>query len=253
MVCSAEDTAPHLARPDGLIRIVIAVRAGFDRDAVTSFLKSQADFTTVASAKSWSEAVSLCKSLQPTVLILDTAFVPPGGAPGVSEILGVSPHTSVVAIAAHHEARCRILNPPEDSREAGLKGLCQRRTNCLEDALRQGALGVIRRSASSQDIVQAVRTVARGEQWLGAPLDFSPDQPPPLSKRELTIALLVGRGYRNRDIGESLGVCESTVKKHISHVLRRLDLQDRLQLGLFVARNPELFQNVVLPGDGHED
>jgi DNA-binding NarL/FixJ family response regulator len=64
----------------------------------------------------------------------------------------------------------------------------------------------------------------------------------PLSTRERRVAILIGQGASNKEIAESLGISELTVKKHVTNILRKLELHDRLQLGLCVARRPELFE-----------
>jgi two-component system nitrate/nitrite response regulator NarL len=62
-----------------------------------------------------------------------------------------------------------------------------------------------------------------------------------LSTRELDVAGLIADGRSNKEIARALGISEPTVKKHVGHVLEKLGLQDRLQIGIHVVRNPLLF------------
>ena len=63
-----------------------------------------------------------------------------------------------------------------------------------------------------------------------------------LSSRELDVAELISVGRSNKEIAQALGISEPTVKKHVGHILDKLGLQDRLQVGLYVARNPLVLQ-----------
>jgi DNA-binding NarL/FixJ family response regulator len=60
----------------------------------------------------------------------------------------------------------------------------------------------------------------------------------PLSERERTVAAHLSRGLSNKEIASALDISEATVKKHVGRVLAKLGLQDRLQAGLYLARNP---------------
>jgi len=59
-----------------------------------------------------------------------------------------------------------------------------------------------------------------------------------LSKREIEVSELIADGRSNKEIAQALGISEPTVKKHVGHILAKLELQDRLQIGLYIARNP---------------
>ena len=60
----------------------------------------------------------------------------------------------------------------------------------------------------------------------------------PLSERELDVAALIAEGRSNKEISVELKISEPTVKKHVGHILEKLGLLDRLQVGLHIARNP---------------
>ena len=70
-----------------------------------------------------------------------------------------------------------------------------------------------------------------------------------LSPRETEVASLLAEGRSNKEIADRLDVSEPTVKKHIGHVLRKLALQDRLQVALFVSRHPEYVTHQALSLD----
>ncbi|MFG1697272.1 response regulator [Nonomuraea sp. NPDC049309] len=120
--------------------------------------------------------------------------------------------------------------------------------------LRAGAKGHLLKDTPPDELVSAIRRVARGETVLGGAAterlvaavregavprtESAPDEPPcGLTGREYEIALLVGSGATNREIARRLHITEGTVKNHISSCLRKLGLRDRTQLAVWVARH----------------
>jgi DNA-binding NarL/FixJ family response regulator len=125
-------------------------------------------------------------------------------------------------------------------------------TDCLQVAVSEGALGALRRDAEPDQLFRAVRTVAQGNAWYeprtAAALlkkalrtDSRKEGTRDLSARELDVAGLIADGRSNKEIGRALGISEPTVKKHVGHILAKLGLQDRLQIGIYIVRNPLLF------------
>ncbi|MDO5735260.1 MAG: response regulator transcription factor [Propionibacteriaceae bacterium] len=111
-------------------------------------------------------------------------------------------------------------------------------------AVQAGASGFLLKDVSPEDLVHAVRVVARGDAMLAPSLTrrlldrFVPTPPPgsipasltTLSERELTVARLVARGLSNAEIGAELFLSEATVKTYVSRLLTKLDLRDRVQI-----------------------
>ena len=112
-------------------------------------------------------------------------------------------------------------------------------------------MATLRRSADPEDLFRALRAVARGQAWydpttaFGMLLTTSRENARPggrrlFSDRETQVAALISEGQSNKEISTSLGISAPTVKKHVGHILEKLGLADRLQAGLFLARNPLL-------------
>ena len=113
-------------------------------------------------------------------------------------------------------------------------------------AVRAGASGFLLKDVSPEDLVHAVRLVARGEAMLAPALtrrllDRFTSAPPPgslpaelrgLTDRELEVARLVARGRSNADIGRELFLSEATVKTYVSRLLTKLGLRDRVQVAV---------------------
>jgi two-component system nitrate/nitrite response regulator NarL len=118
--------------------------------------------------------------------------------------------------------------------------------DCLQLAALDGASGTIRRSSTPAELFQAIRAVAAGRSWYDSGPATSTSRHAlsgngnrrTLSSRELQVAELIAGGRSNKEISTSLGISEPTVKKHMGRILSKLGLQDRLQVGLYVARNP---------------
>lgn len=148
-----------------------------------------------------------------------------------------------VPIAPSRTASSRQSVPPT---QPGAPG-CVGGTDCLELAVRDGAMGTLRRSAAPAELFQAVRAVAAGSAWLepgtAARLAASANgggsmAALPLSERELDVGAMIAEGRSNKEISTSLNISEPTVKKYVGRLLEKLRVEDRLQAGLYLARHP---------------
>ena len=243
----------------GTIRILLADDQAMDRAGLRKLLEAEPDFRVVGEARSGAEAVELCRSLRPDVIILDTRMPELDGVTAIPLVRAASPGTRIIAVAEHGEARCLVLNPPRPGAKWDLSdgGACTHVTDCLQLAVTQGALGAIRRSAEPEQLYRAVRAVAAGNAWyelgtasrlLERALGLNPVQEVrTLSSRERQVAAMIADGRSNKEIASAMGISDRTVKKHVSNILDKLRLQDRLQLGVFVARNPLLLSAARAP------
>jgi DNA-binding NarL/FixJ family response regulator len=109
-------------------------------------------------------------------------------------------------------------------------------------AIRMGARGVVFKRFAVDHLMEAIRTVARGEVWLPAALQTrlaarlrSPiaDE---LSAREEQVVRWVALGLRNAEVAERLSIAEKTVKAHLNAIFRKLRVRDRVELTLYAAR-----------------
>jgi len=230
------------------ISILIADDQAIDRRGMALLLTTQPDFGPIRMASTAEEAVTMCAQERPRVLIMDVRMPGPGGLDAISKITAVSPETRILAVAEHGEARCLVLNPPGrcEPFDLGEKGIRLPVTECLQVAMQRGAHGTIRRNVEPEELFRAVRVLAGGGVLhTSAPLaDRSETNGPWLSPRELEVAAQVTDGHSNKQIADRLSITERTVKKHIGHILRKLSLDDRLQIGLFFARNPMYLDGV---------
>jgi DNA-binding NarL/FixJ family response regulator len=117
-----------------------------------------------------------------------------------------------------------------------------RRYPFADEALRAGASGFVLKDDSPEQLIAAIRTVADGDALLSptvtrrviqrfvrTPRPTAPTEVEELSERERDVFRLLARGLSNLEIGQELYISETTVKTHVTHILQKLDLRDRVQ------------------------
>ena len=204
----------------GVIRVLVAddqalVRAGF-----RAILEEQDDLEVVGEAEDGGEAVAIARELRPDVVLMDVRM------PSVDGI----------------EATRRLLRDGDAPRVLILTTFDL--DEYVYEALKAGASGFLLKDAPRNQLVGAVRTVAAGDALLAPALvrrlieDFvrrpapgarSPAELDDLTHRELEVLSLVARGLANAEIATRLFVSEATVRTHITHILAKLGLRDRVQ------------------------
>ena len=195
------------------------VRAGF-----RLILEAEEDFEVVGEADDGEEAVTAAQRLQPEVVLMDVQMPKLDGL----------------------EATRRIANDPRLSTRVLILTTFERDDYVFE-ALRAGASGFMLKNASPEDLVRAVRVVASGEALLAPSItrrvieDYAqraaPNRDAPgldqLTERELEVLRLLATGKSNAELAAHLFLGEGTVKTHVSHVLGKLGLRDRVQAVVF--------------------
>jgi len=195
------------------------VRAGF-----RIILQSEPGIEVVGEASDGAQAVELAKRLRPDVICMDVEM------PGTDGI----------------EATRLIAADPEVT--AGILILTTfQRDDYLFDALQAGASGFLLKTARAEQLVEAVQVVARGDALLSPDVTRSvlkqfsrpatPAAPVGLTEREGEVLGLVARGLSNAEIASALFLGEATVKTHVSKVLVKLGVRDRLQAVVYAYDN----------------
>lgn len=259
---SARGQKPTPGADAAKIHILIADDQSIDRRGLTALLQSVPDFEVIAESSQAEDAARQCRDLSPSLVILALRLPAPDGQTALSVIRSRSPKTPVLALAERGEGNCMVLNPPRMGKAAPSgNGLdCVYGPDCLHLAVYEGATGTIRRTADPEELFRAIRTVASGKAWYESGTAASimrhalarlgKEGQPPLSQREMEVAGLIADGCSNKEISHVLKISEPTVKKHVGHILVKLKLQDRLQIGLYVARNPLILRRTGSPALG---
>ena len=220
------------------IRVLVAddqsmVRAGF-----RMLLAGEEDIEVVAEASNGLEAVEKAARYQPTVVLMDIRMPELDGLEATRRIL-----------AADATARVLILTTFDLD-------------EYVYEALRAGASGFVLKDEPPEQLLDAIRTVAGGQALLSPAVTkrviekFTrmPHRAPPraledLTERELDVFRLIARGLSNAEIGQELFISETTVKTHITHILQKLDLRDRVQ-AVVLAYETGLFDSDARPKGG---
>jgi DNA-binding NarL/FixJ family response regulator len=193
-----------------------AVRAGF-----AALLETQSDLTVVATAANGEEAVQQSQEHRPDIVLMDIRMPVLDGIAATRQICAVGETAPRVLVLTTFDL-----------------------DEYVYDALQAGASGFLLKDAPPESLFEAVRVVAAGEALL-APVvtrrliaEFArlrpsqrirPEDLNVLTPRELEILSLVAGGLSNHEIADRLVLSNETVKTHVSHVLRKLDLRDRAQ------------------------
>jgi len=195
-----------------LIRVLVADDETLVRAGIRTLLERVPDIDVVAEAADGDEALRLLRQ-GIDVGLLDVRMPRRGGIEVLREI----------------DAPPCLLLTTFDDRDALLAGI------------RAGARGYLRKDVTLDTLVRAVRALAGGGTFFSPALTekllqgvrrtVAPSAPPvePLTRRETEVMRLVAGGYSNREIAEALGTAEGTVKVHVSSILGKLGVRDRVQ------------------------
>ena len=201
-----------------MIRVLVVddqsmVRAGF-----RMLLGCEEDIEVVAEASNGLEAVDKVSRFHPTVVLMDIRM---------PELDGLEATRRIVAAAS--EARVLILTTFDLD-------------EYVYEALRAGASGFVLKDDPPEQLIAAVRTVAAGDALLSpaitkrviqefarTPRPAQPKELDDLSEREREVFRLIARGLSNAEIAQELFISETTVKTHVTHILQKLNLRDRVQ------------------------
>ena len=217
------------------IRVLIAddqsmVRAGF-----RMILEMQADMEVVGEASDGAETIAAVKELKPDVVLMDIQM------PGMDGL----------------EATRRIIEMQEEIATKVLILTTFERDDYIFEALRAGACGFILKNATPEDLVAGIRVVAEGNALLSPSVtrrviaSFAQKSKPRdyteylnrLTAREIDILKAIARGRTNAEIAGELFISEATVRTHVSNLLGKLNLRDRVQIVAFAYES-----GIVQPG-----
>jgi DNA-binding NarL/FixJ family response regulator len=200
------------------IRVLVADDHSMVRTGFRMLLAGEQDIEVVAEASNGLEAVAKAARADPAVILMDIRMPELDGLEATRRIL-----------AANDAARVLILTT------FGLD-------EYVYEALCAGASGFVLKDDPPEQLIAAVRTVAAGNallspavtkrvirQFTRIPRPVPPKEVGELTERELEILRLIATGLSNAEIGRKLFIGETTVKTHVTHILQKLGLRDRVQ------------------------
>ena len=187
------------------------------RDGLRAILERSAEFRVVGEAGSGTEAVQFCKKSRPDLVVMDIGLPGLNGIEATIEIMRHSPQTRVVVLSIYDDE------------------------NSVVSALRSGARGFVLKRASSADLIDALRAVARGGSYFSSQVSDSllariqsgdlrtaSSQGPlhALSPRELQVLRLVAEGKTSKEIAVMLDLGLQTVRSYRKTMMKKLDVNN---------------------------
>jgi DNA-binding NarL/FixJ family response regulator len=204
-----------------VITVAIADDQGMVRSGLKSLLEEEPDISVVGEAADGEVALDVVRRTRPDVTLMDIRMPELDGLAATRTLVAEGSPTRVLVLTTF------------DLDEY------------VFDALRSGASGFLLKDAPVEDLVAAVRVVARGDALLAPAVtrrvveafaalpQVGAPPPPNLSPREVDVLQQLARGRTNAEIGAALFVSEATVKTHVSNVLGKLGLRDRIQAVIY--------------------
>jgi DNA-binding NarL/FixJ family response regulator len=200
------------------IRIIIADDHTLLRDGLKALFASVPDIEVIGEAETGAGVITIADQLQPDVILMDIQM------PGIN---GIQATRQIVE--KHHDIGVIVVTMYKDD-------------DSVFAAMRAGARGYILKGADQEEMLRAIRSVARGEAMFGPEIatrlvnffsssqaDLSPQAFPDLTSREHEVLELIAQGLNNQAIASRLSISEKTVRNHISNIFNKLQVVDRAQ------------------------
>ncbi len=197
------------------------------RRGLISILEQDDQFVVVGEAGDSISAIKLAESLKPNIILLDNHLPGATGVQSLPDLFAVAPDVVVLMLT---------VSESEDD---------------LALALQRGALGYLLKTSEKDDLLNGIKRAFNGESVISPEMTSKlisafksnqiksdneiKDQISNLSPRELETVCLIAKGCSNKEIARSLNIAETTVKIHVQHILRKLNLSSRVQVAVFAS------------------
>jgi NarL family two-component system response regulator LiaR len=205
------------------IRVLIADDHAIVREGLRALISTEPGMELLGEAADGEETVRLAKALRPDVILLDLMMPRKDGLAAIRDLKEQNSDVRVLVLTSF----------ADDDKVFG--------------AIKTGALGYLLKDSAPQEVLRAIREVARGEASLHptiarklirelnqpAPLPAAEE---PLSEREIEILRSVAQGLSNQEIADRFVISERTVRTHVSSILAKLHLASRTQAALYALR-----------------
>lgn len=214
-----------------MIKVMIAEDQELIRQSLEIILNSKPDMELVAVAEDGKEAVKLAQKFMPDIVLMDIRMPEIDGVKCIDILKSKYPNMKFI-----------VLTTFDDD-------------EYVFNALKNGASGYLLKGIKSNDLIEAIRTVYKGGALINpniavkvvkffsqmATSDYTAKVDESLlsnlSKNELRIIQLIGKGMSNKEIKDKLSFSEGTVRNYISNILNKLNLRDRTQIAIFAVQS----------------
>lgn len=207
------------------LRVVLVDDHEIVRQGLKALLEAEDDITVIGEAGGGKQAVEVVRSYKPDVVVMDVRMPEGGGVEACREIRDQTPETNVIMLTSFSD------------------------DEALFNSIMAGASGFVLKQIRGGDLVEAIRTVGRGESLLDpgvtervlerlrkAKFDDQDPKLARLSPQEERILDMIGEGLTNRQIAERIHLSDKTVKNYVSTILQKLEVARRAEAASYVAR-----------------
>ena len=218
-------------------RILIVDDHTIVRKGIRALLGEIPDIEVVGEAADGQEAIVQADRLRPDVILMDLAMPRMDGIEATRQIKARQPESRILVMTSFATDE-KVL-----------------------PAIKAGARGYLLKESAPEDLVQGIRQMQRGESSLHPviarkvlqEISDTSDRPPtpePLTEREVEVLLLVAQGLSNQEIAEKLNITAATVRTHVSNIMGKLYLANRVQAALYALREGLVSLDAAPKGDG---
>lgn len=201
------------------LRILLAEDHAVVREGLKALVAAQTDMKVVGDVSNGQDAVAHAKELKPDVIVLDISMPKMNGFEATEKIKRDCPETKVLALTRHMD------------------------TGFIQQLFRAGASGYVLKQSASDELIRAIRAIARGDSYLdpaitnrvvsgyvGKAVEVGPDLEGSLSDREEEVLKKVAWGYSNKEIAAQLDISIKTVEAHKANSMKKLKLRGRTDI-----------------------
>lgn len=209
---------------DSGIRVAIVDDQRLIAHGLARILAAQPDIVVVGEAHTGEEAVALCLETEPDVVLMDLSMPVMDGVSATRKLRDLLPGARILILTIH----------TDDFH--------------VFQGIKAGAQGYILKDCTPDDLVRAIRTVHAGDTIMAQDIaekmlktfegirDGNTDLAPRLTERELEVIKALAHGKSNKEIAQTLGISEKTVRNHTSNIYKKLHIFDRTQAVIYAIR-----------------
>lgn len=211
---------------DKIIKLLIVDDHVLIREGIKQILELENDISVIGQAGNGEDAFNKAIELNPDIILLDINMPKLNGIEALRRFKDMGVKSKVIILTIHED------------REYILK------------TLKLGADGYILKDSDADSLINGIRNVFKGQKYIQQSVadlvkessnsdayNIINSKINSLTKREYEVLILIAEGLNNKDIADRLFISEKTAKNHVSNILKKLDLNDRVQVAIFAYKN----------------
>ena len=212
---------------DQMIKVVIADDHVLIREGIKQIIELEDDIIVIGQADNGEDAILITQKLEPDIILLDINMPKINGIETLRRFKDLGIKTKVIILTIHEEKEYIL------------------------ETMKLGASGYMLKDSDADSLIRGIKDVANGKRYIqpsvedlvtvsGEPEFNNKEESEKidlLTGREYEVLLLIAEGLNNKDIGNRLFISEKTVKNHVSNILKKLELNDRVQAAIYAYRN----------------